>query len=107
MTANPNTSNLAPRVQAQINAFKKRASVREERLKSLLSRQPSNVAQSTRQQLFAQRLHQQIGAKLEWATAVKDHFHSLHQVLTQGSGAEAAPVSVAASNPRKTSSAGE
>jgi hypothetical protein len=107
MAANPNTSNLAPRVQAQINAWERRAQARVERVKSLLARQPSNVSQSTRQQLFAQRLQQQIGAKRQWASAVKNHFDSLHEVLTRGSGAEAATISAAASNSRKTSSAGE
>lgn len=101
------TLNVVPRVQAQINAWEKRAQARVERVKSLLSRQPSNVSQSTRQQLFAQRLQQQIGAKRQWATAVKHHFDTLHEVLTQGSGAEAASVSAAASNSRKASSAGE
>jgi hypothetical protein len=107
MAANPNVSNLAPRVQARISAWEKRAQAQRERLASLLSRQPSNASQSTRQQLFAQRLQQQIGAKVQWASAVKHHFDSLHEVLTRGSGGETASVSVAASNSRKTSSSGE
>ena len=107
MVADSELSSLAPRLQARISAWEKRAQLQRDRLSAFLARQPANVAQSTRQQLVTQRLQQRVNARREWVSALKTHYDALYALLTsggEGSGFSTAPSAVSR---RKSASAGE
>jgi|SRR5580693_9427257 hypothetical protein len=107
MATSTGVSNLAPRTQARISAWEKRAQAQRDRVSAFLTRQPANAAQSARHQVAAQRLQQAVNVKRQWASAVKSHFDSLHEILAHSPETEALPSSGGASNRRKGSSAGE
>jgi hypothetical protein len=107
MVANTELKAVAPHLQARIDAWEKRAESRRRRVSALLNRQSTNLAQSTRQQLFIQRLQQQVNTRRAWTDAVRRHLEEFHAILTGGPG-EASPPSVPpAFARRKTASAGE